>query len=119
MYSCASMSPSQSDPLTVSYMCHCQESGAHVLQRGGNAALRRHRVRAGRENLGDAGGLQPLLGHAERGAQAGAAGAHHHDIEFVVDKCVGLAVRLCCFSHASAPECQFDDRVDRGYADHD
>ena len=27
MYSMASTSPSQSDPLTVSYMCHCQLSG--------------------------------------------------------------------------------------------
>src|SRR6218665_938952 len=26
-YSMASLSPSQSDPLTVSYMCHCQLSG--------------------------------------------------------------------------------------------
>jgi hypothetical protein len=34
---------------------------AHVAERGGNAALRRHGVRAGRENLGDAGGLEALL----------------------------------------------------------
>ena len=28
MYSMASWSPSQSEPLTVSYMCHCQLSSA-------------------------------------------------------------------------------------------
>ena len=44
--------------------------GAHIAERGGDAALRRHRVRAGGENLGDAGGLQARLRGAERGAQA-------------------------------------------------
>jgi hypothetical protein len=34
---------------------------AHVAERGGNAALRGNGVRAGRENLGDAGGLQALF----------------------------------------------------------
>ena len=67
-----------------------------LLQRGGDAALRRDRVRAGREDLGDAGGLQALLGHAERGAQAGAAGADDDDVEGVVDIGVGLAGWLSC-----------------------
>ena len=46
----------------------------------GHAALRLDRVRARGEHLGDAGGLQPLLGHAEGGAQARAAGAHHDHV---------------------------------------
>ena len=66
----------------------------HIGERGGDAALRRDRVRAGREDLGDAGGLEPLLGHAERGAQASAAGADDHHVEFVVDIGVGLAACL-------------------------
>ena len=63
----------------------------HIGERRGDAALRGDRVRARREDLGDAGGLQPLLGHAERGAQAGAAGADDHHVECVVDIGVGLA----------------------------
>ncbi len=47
----------------------------HVLQRGGNTALGRDRVRTGREDLGDAGGAETLLGHAERGAKTGPTGA--------------------------------------------
>ena len=50
---------------------------AHVAERGADAALRRHGVAARREHLGDAGGRQARLGEAERGAQAGAAGADH------------------------------------------
>ena len=56
---------------------------------GGDAALGGDGVRAGREDLGDAGGLQPLLGHAEGGAQARAAGADDHDVVGVVDEVVG------------------------------
>ena len=63
--------------------------GAHVAERGGDAALGGDGVAAGREHLGDAGGLQPLLGHAEGGAQAGAAGADDHDVEAVVGEVVG------------------------------
>ena len=71
----ASWSPSQSDPLTVSYMCQCQLSGpmlpseaamppcaATVCERVGNTLVMQ-------------AVLQALLGHAERGAQPGAAGA--------------------------------------------
>ena len=54
---------------------------AHVAERGGDAALRRDGVRAGRENLGDAGGLQARLRRAERRAQARAAGADDHDVD--------------------------------------
>ncbi len=53
---------------------------AHVAERGGDAALRRDRVRAGGEDLGDAGGLQARLRAAERRAKAGAAGADDHDV---------------------------------------
>ena len=57
---------------------------AHVAQRGGDAALRRHGMRTGREHLGDAGGLEAFLGQAERGAQAGAAGADHDHVVLVL-----------------------------------
>ena len=61
---------------------------AHVLERSGNAALGCHGMRAGGKNLGDAGGIKTLLGHAERGAQTRAASANHHHVEFVVDQFV-------------------------------
>jgi hypothetical protein len=61
----------------------------HIGERGGDAALRCDRVRARREHLGDAGRAKTLLGHAERGAQPGAAGADDHDVELVVDIGVG------------------------------
>ncbi len=57
---------------------------AHVAQRRGDAALRRDRVAAGREDLGDAGGLEAARGAFQRGAQAGAAGAHDDDVERMI-----------------------------------
>ncbi len=64
----------------------------HVAERGRNAALCRDRVRAGRENLGDAGGAQAGLAAADHGAQTGAAGADHdHIIGVVLDR-IGFAV---------------------------
>ena len=57
--------------------------GAHVAKRGGDATLRGHGVAAGREDLGDAGGAQALLGHAKGRAQTGTTGADHHHVEFV------------------------------------
>ena len=54
--------------------------GAHVGQRRGDAALRRDGVRPGREHLGDAGGLEALFSHAQRGAQPRPAGAHDHHV---------------------------------------
>ena len=70
---------------------------AHVAERGGDAALRRDRVRARREDLGDAGGAQAGFGAADDGAQARAAGAdHHHVIGVVLDR-IGAAV------HRGAP----------------
>ena len=65
--------------------------GAHVGERGGNAALRRHRVRARREHLGDAGGLESRLRGAQRGAKPGTAGAHDDDIKGVIGDRIGAA----------------------------
>ncbi len=69
---------------------------AHVAERGADAALRRHRVAAGREHLGEAGRREALLGEAEGGAQAGAAGADHDDVVGVVHELVG--------GHAATPK---------------
>ena len=86
----------------------------HVAERRGDAALGRHRVRAGGEHLGDAGGSEARLGAAERGAQTGAAGAHHHHVVGVigerigpaVDGGLGYSVSIC--GHASqAPKLNF------------
>ena len=65
---------------------------AHIAERGGDTALGRDRVAAGRENLGDAGGLEAGLAAAERGAQTGAAGADDDDVEGVVGEFIGPAV---------------------------
>ena len=62
---------------------------AHVAERGGDAALGRHGMAAGREDLADAGGPQALLGQPEGGAQAGAAGADHDHVEAVFLDLVG------------------------------
>ncbi len=43
---------------------------AHVAERRGDAALRRHGVAARREDLGEAGGGETGLGQTEGGAQA-------------------------------------------------
>ncbi len=64
----------------------------HVLQRGGDTALRRNRVRAGREHLRDAGRLEALFRHAERRTQSSSAGSHDNDVVGVVDIGIGLAV---------------------------
>ena len=64
----------------------------HVAERGRDAALRRDRMRAGREHLGDAGGAQARLAAADHGAQARAAGADDDDVVGVVLDRIGLAV---------------------------
>ena len=69
---------------------------AHVSERGGDAALRRDRVRAGGEDFRDAGGLQAGLGATERGAKAGAAGADDHDV-------IGVIVPGVRSSHVGSP----------------
>ena len=62
---------------------------AHVAERGRDAALGRHGVAAGREDLADAGGLEAGLGQTQGRAQAGAAGADHDDVVGMVDDFVG------------------------------
>ncbi len=61
----------------------------HVAEAGGDAALRRDGVAAGREDLGDAGGLQAFFGRAHGGAQARAAGADDDDVIDMIDDLVG------------------------------
>ena len=65
---------------------------AHVAERGGDAALRRDRMRARREHFGDARGPQPRFAAADRGAQPGAAGADDDDIVGVVFDRIGAAI---------------------------
>ncbi len=65
--------------------------GAVVAERGGDAALRRHGVAAGREQLGDAGGLETRFGAAHGGAQARAAGTHDDGVVGMVDDLVSFA----------------------------
>ncbi len=67
---------------------------AHVAERGGNAALRRHGMRTGREDLGDAGGLQAFCGQAEGGAQTGTAGADHDHVVLMFSDFVSLAHKI-------------------------
>ena len=62
---------------------------AHVAEAGGDPALRRDGVAAGREDLGDAGGLQALFGRAHGRAKARAAGADDDDVIDMVDDLVG------------------------------
>ncbi len=58
---------------------------AHVAERGRDAALRRHGVRAGRENFCDKRGLEALFSTAETGAKACAPCADDDDIIFMID----------------------------------
>jgi hypothetical protein len=60
----------------------------HIGQAGGDATLSRHRVAAGREHLGDTGGLQPLLGHPQRRPKPRAPGADNHNVVFVINELV-------------------------------
>ena len=75
---------------------------AHVAEAGGDPALRGDGVASGREDLGDAGGLQPVLGRAHRRAEAGAAGADDDDVIGVIDDLVGAQAAPPKASAASA-----------------
>jgi hypothetical protein len=66
----------------------------HIAERGRDAALRRDRVRACREDLRDAGGAQARLRAADRRPQPRPARADHDHVEGVVDDRVGVAVDL-------------------------
>ena len=92
IYSMASWSPSQSDPLTVSYMCQRQSSSpmlpsaaamppcaATVCERVGNTLV----MQAVRK---------PGLAAADHGAQPGAAGADHDDVVGVVFDRISAAI---------------------------
>ena len=81
MYSIASWSPSQSEPLIG--VVHVPEPVvlAHVAERCADAALRRDRVRARRENLRQHRDRQARLGELQRRAHAGAAGADDDRVE--------------------------------------
>ncbi len=57
---------------------------AHIVERGANAALRGNRVRPGREDLGDTGGVQACRRHAECRAKTGAAGANDDNVVMVI-----------------------------------
>src|SRR6185503_2427356 len=63
----------------------------HVAERRRDSTLRRHGVAARGEHLGDAGGLEAVVGHAESGAQARATGADDDDVVLVLDDRVGTA----------------------------
>ncbi len=61
---------------------------AHVSERGADSALRGHGVAAGREHLGDAGGLETDVREAESCSQTRTAGAYDDDVVAVINKIV-------------------------------
>ncbi len=63
----------------------------HIGERGGDAALRGHRMRARREHLADAGRAQSRLRAADGRAQTRAAGADDDDVETVIGDRIGGA----------------------------
>ena len=56
----------------------------HIRERRGDTALGGHRMAAGREDLGDASGLEALGSHSEGGAQSRAASADDNDVVLVL-----------------------------------
>ncbi len=64
----------------------------HIAERGGDAALGRDGMRAGRKDLGDRGGAQSRFRAADDGAQARAAGADDDDIENMIDDRISFPV---------------------------
>ena len=58
----------------------------HIAERGGNAALRRNRMRARREDFGNTRRLQPAFGAAQSGAQTRTTGPDNDDVKLMIDK---------------------------------
>ena len=93
--------------------------GPHVAKSRGNSALRRHRMRPRRKDLGDARRLETGFGTAKRRPQASATRTDDHDIVRIIDDRVsltahrrrnslsaaGLAIR--CRHQAQAPKLNF------------
>src|SRR5215469_4677743 len=69
---------------------------AHIAERGADAALRRNRVAAGRENLGETGRAEAHDGHAEGRPQTRAASADD-------DHIVGMMLDWIGGAHRSSP----------------
>eukprot|EP00964_Phaeocystis_antarctica_P063294 scaffold37967_cov57-Phaeocystis_antarctica.AAC.4 len=66
----------------------------HVAERGVDAPLRGDRVRARREQLGDARRLEAKLSESERGAQTRTASAHYDSVVIVVGDFILSVLRL-------------------------
>ncbi len=73
---------------------------AHIAERGGDAALCRHGVRAGRKHFGDAGCAQSRLAASDHGAQSRPASADDHDVVGVIFDRIRASVDRgsCAFS---------------------
>src|SRR5690606_29219606 len=65
-------------------------------ERGADAPLRRDRVAAGGEDLGDAGGREARFREAERGPEPATPGPDHDDVIGVIDE-------IHAAHHAAAP----------------
>src|SRR5205085_428406 len=78
---------------------------AHVAEARGNAALRRDSMAARREDLRDAGGLQPLVRRAHSGAKTCSAGADNDDVVAVIDD---LVVAQAAAPNAILPKANSD-----------
>ncbi len=68
--------------------------GRIVAERGGDPALRRDRVRAGWEDLGNIRRFQSGFGRAHRRAQAGSPRADHDDVVGMVDDIIGASANF-------------------------
>ena len=81
MNSMASWSPSQSEPLTVSYIAAVPVIFRRVARAGGDAALVPPPCANGLEDLVRHGGLEAGFRQLDYGAQTGAAGAYDHRVK--------------------------------------